>query len=90
MKHSAFTSGGEHNPFLVPQKLTYLQNFQAFADSALADEQFTSIIDFLDCINQKANEIVSQAGKEGFKDTYELQMDIFDLARRYAGLYASR
>jgi hypothetical protein len=80
MKHIAITSDGS-------EKLSYLQNFQAFANSALADKRFTSIVDFLDSINQKANEIVSQAGKEGLTDTFELQMEIFDLARRYAGLY---
>lgn len=90
MKHAAFNSGGKHNSFLVPQKLTYLQNFQAFADSALADDQLTNIVEFLDCINEKASEIVARAGKDGLDDTSELHMEIFDLARRYAGLYACR
>jgi hypothetical protein len=87
MKNAAFNLGGEHRPFLIPEKASYLQNFHAFATSALADERFTSIVDLLDSLNRKANEIVSQASNEGFGDTSDLQMEIFDLARQYACRY---
>jgi hypothetical protein len=87
MKNLAFTSKGENSSFLFHEKRSYLQNFQAFAESALTDERLTCIVDFLDCLNQKASEIVSEAGKHGFADIDELQMEIFDLARQYAGQY---
>ena len=87
MKHAAITSQAQHSSLLHPEKTSYLQNFQAFANSALADKRFTSIVDFLDTINKKATEIVSQAANEGIADTFELQMEIFDLARQYAGRY---
>jgi hypothetical protein len=83
MKNATLTSTNEYSPFLA----SYIQRFEAFANSALADQRFVSIIDFLDFINQKANEIVSQAAKEGIEDICQLQMEIFDLARQYAGRY---
>ena len=87
MKNLAFNSNGQHSSFLFQEKRSYLQKFQVFAESALVDEQLTSIVDFLDCINQKAAELVSEARKQGFADIDELQMEIFDLARQYAGQY---
>ena len=88
MKQSAFTSEGQHRPFIIPEKASYLQKFHTFATAVLADQRYTSIVDFLDCINRKANEIVNQATQEGISDAFELQMEIFDLARQYASRYS--
>ena len=67
----------------------YLSQFKRFAPEAVADTGFKGLSDYSTFINNKANEIISNASRDRSIDSLVLQQEIFALGVDFVKNFAS-